>query len=264
MRQLFVLLAVLLISCSNARKETVLYAPTSIRVPTKGIAPNFSASSVAVRTQNWTKVWSGTASTWFVRGGDAYRLLRETSTNYRMSFPYLLRLRSGPVRERLVALASRAHSGSGGSPSPGLAIVHESPDAYKIIDFTYRRTPRSEVLTVADSRRSVMLNLYESDCTACVSELVDVIRAASQIKKVSGATFLITSARGESLRPLFSRVGRQMIVVTDFEHSIYGTLDVKHLPVTYFLDGSGAIVSSELGAASWDDLRQDIAELAKR
>lgn len=250
---LVLLLAI--VGCSGPSSNSVVTAPTAVRVPVEAPTPTSQASVLAsVRPGNWRRFVIGNG-TYFSRGTMALALRYGTTPMFPTPFPYLEVVASSPPHARAIDQMA--------APVAGLAVVHsQSPDAIHRLDFTF--VDGSTVRLLSDIRRVTLVSVFEPDCVACTRELPSLKRASVNLAERGGKAFVVTSSGKSGLKALEQTAGRALTVVGDTQHSIYGVMDVKYLPANYFSRATGVLDFIDVGRLSDRDYVTDLDSASQR
>jgi thiol-disulfide isomerase/thioredoxin len=99
--------------------------------------------------------------------------------------------------------------------------------------------------------KTIFLNFWATWCKPCIKEMPSIERARVQLEPQG---FVFLAASDESLKRIlkFSKKIPHEFQIVRLEGDIFD-LDVKALPTTFIIDGSGKIIFNEIGAREWDD-----------
>lgn len=165
-----------------------------------------------------------------------------------------------------VVIATRYHPNSDPNPnsiaSATLHIGSVAPTKFSLVELTGGKT---ESLAAFVHGKATIINFFASWCPICLKEL-DAFGAYSR-QKPAGISIVGIDTNDTSLgtsRRLLKKAGANYPVLVDTHQLAVATAyGVDPLPVTFFVAGSGKIVSESVGGLSLAQLqRQGAATLA--
>jgi len=137
-------------------------------------------------------------------------------------------------------------------------VPPESPRPAPAFSFT---TPEGEAIRLSDLKGSpIALNFWASWCPACATNSPNL---QSVYERYAGDGLVVLGVAPDDSEEALLEKAKQLgitypIAISQTTADAYG---VRAIPVTFFIDKQGMIVSSVLGAASFQDLEAEVKRL---
>ncbi len=140
-----------------------------------------------------------------------------------------------------------------GSPEPG----GWAPD------FVLRDLERN-IVRLSDLRgQPVVLNFFASWCIPCLAELPFIQETHLQAEEKGWAVLgIAVQDSRQAVRSLSESMGLTFPMLLDGDSSVGMAYEVIGPPVTFFIDGTGKIVSSFLGVMDHEELERELKKLS--